>query len=80
MTRDKRQRDEESLDEILDPAHGLPALSGANAEDVTSAQRELQSALEASGISSMIMCAKGDVSPAALYAIAATVRSLEPGE
>lgn len=52
-----------------------PAVSGV--DEVESARRELQTALDDYGATSMHMCATGDISPAALRAIAASIRSLE---
>lgn len=67
MTRDS-QRDEPS------PSHG------ADAEEHASAEGELRSALEQHGSTSVILCASGEVSPAALRAVAASIRSLESGQ
>lgn len=52
----------------------------ARADSAEDAARELQTALEQSGFESMHMCAGGDISPAALRAIAVSISSLESGE
>lgn len=57
----------------LDPAD-------SDIDDAESAQRELQAALDACGATSVHMCATGAISPAAMRAIAASVRSLESSE
>lgn len=53
---------------------------GATTDSAEDAARDLQAALEHSGFASMRMCATGDISPAALRAIAVSIRSLESGE
>ncbi|MDE0546279.1 hypothetical protein [Microbacterium sp. C7(2022)] len=63
-----RQRDEPSPSEEAD------------AEERASAERELQSALEQHGSSSVILCATDEVSPAAMRAVAASIRSLESSQ
>ena len=50
---------------------------GVDVEERVSAERELRSALEQHGAVSVILCATDEVSPAALRAVAASVRSLE---
>lgn len=50
---------------------GVPA-----ADDAEEAHREMREAMDAYGATSMILCAQGKVSPAALRAIAASIRSL----
>lgn len=52
----------------------------SNTADAEGAQRELQAALDDYGATSMHMCATGDISPAALQAIASSIRSLGTGE
>lgn len=64
MTRNRR-RDEPSPSE------------GVDVEERVSAERELRSALEQHGAVSVILCATDEVSPAALRAVAAGIRSLE---
>lgn len=54
-----------------------PGRGGTDAEDATEAQREIQSAIERSGVEAVILCATDEVSPAALRAVAASIRSLE---
>lgn len=58
--------------------HADPAVSGA--DDAEGAQRELRAALVECGAMSVHLCAVGDVSPAALRAVAASIRSLGSGE
>lgn len=55
-------------------SHQHPA--APDAADAMEAERELRAALDAYGATSMRLCAKGDVSPPALLAIAASIRSL----
>ncbi len=50
------------------------------AEDLEMAQQELKTAAGEYGATSMHLCAKGEVSPAALRAVAASIRSLSKGE
>lgn len=50
-----------------------------DAEKLAAARRELQSALDEQGFTSAIVCARGaEVSPRALRAVAASIRSLDP--
>ncbi len=58
-----------------------PTASGiASSDGAEGAERELQTALERSGFESMRMCSGGDITPAALRAIAVSIRSLESSE
>lgn len=66
MTRDS-ERNEPSPSEAVD------------ADEHASAERELKSALEQHGAESVILCATDEVSPAAMRAVAASIRSLESG-
>ena len=50
---------------------------GVDVEERVSAERDLRSALEQHGSVSVILCAIDEVSPAALRAVAASIRSLE---
>lgn len=53
---------------------------GVDAEERASAERELRSALEQHGSVSVILCATDEVSPTALRAVAASIRSLESSQ
>lgn len=53
---------------------------GVEAEERASAEQELRSALEQHGSVSVIVCATDEVSPTALRAVAASIRSLESGQ
>lgn len=49
------------------------------AEDLTAGRRELQSALDEQGFTSAIVCTRGsEISSEALWAVAASIRSLDP--
>lgn len=60
--------------------HELTERGIASTDSAEDAARDLQTALEHSGFASMHMCAAGDISPAALRAIAVSIRSLESSE
>lgn len=49
-------------------------------DDLEKAQQELKTAVGEYGATSVRLCAKGAVSPAALRAVAACIRSLPRGE
>lgn len=49
-------------------------------DDLEKAQQELKTATSEYGATSMHFCAKGEVSPTALRAVAASIRSLSRGE
>ncbi|WP_448655511.1 hypothetical protein [Microbacterium lacticum] len=49
-------------------------------DDLEMAQQELKAAAGEYGATSMHLCAKGEVSPAALRAVAESIRSLSKGE
>ena len=49
-------------------------------DDLEKAQQELKTAAGEYGAASVHICAKGEVSPAALRAVAASIRSLSRGE
>lgn len=55
-------------------SHQHPA--APDVDDAVEAEHELRAALDDYGATSMRLCAKGDVSPSALRAIAASIRSL----
>lgn len=48
-----------------------------DANEIRAAQRELEAALAMVGAESVFMCSKGEVSPAGMRAVAASIRSLE---
>ncbi|MBD3941418.1 hypothetical protein IF188_06870 [Microbacterium sp. NEAU-LLC] len=55
---------------------GTTDIQEKSCEDLAAAQRELQQALDDAGATLGHMCVRGEVSPAALRAIAATIRTL----
>lgn len=62
----------------MNTRHG-PDSDALDAGEGEEAALELQTALEQSGFASMRMCATGEISPDAMRAIAASIRSLDSG-